>query len=444
MRIGVCIPCHEKHIKYIPQCLESIEHQTRKPDLVCIGISGSITPLELPIYSFPVKIIYTANNQCASTNRNAAARISYNMEALTFFDADDMMHPRRIEVIEQHLQYVDGLVHNHKLCSTNYRTLEYKNISWEDISKNLYTDGFKSSRDICGRVESQYGSITCGHFSCKINVWNTIKYPEGYGIGEDSEYVYNVYQKYKIGYSPDILSYYIRDDVIDEYFPQVSEHRPPVYSNYDNTEMKNVIDYLLSEQSPEREYPIVFNIGPDNNFKKILYNIEQLTRESELTKILSRISCKDIIEVWDYSITNCNILKVNNIEARHVPFRLSIERILEYRCLNVEKVYDIFFCGQMSEYRMNILDELRKKGKEVLIFDGNYSTERDINIGKSKLLINIHYNETYRVFESVRCEPWLASGFPVLSEESVDNDPRCTTVSYEKLVDKACEMLDGK
>ena len=42
MRIGVCIPCHEKHIKYIPQCLESIEHQTRKPDLVCIGIGSTV------------------------------------------------------------------------------------------------------------------------------------------------------------------------------------------------------------------------------------------------------------------------------------------------------------------------------------------------------------------------------------------------------------------
>jgi hypothetical protein len=92
---------------------------------------------------------------------------------------------------------------------------------------------------------------------------------------------------------------------------------------------------------------------------------------------------------------------------------------------------------------MKILQELRDRGKEVLILDNLYTAERDVKIGKAKLLINIHYNETYRVFELVRCEPWLASGFPVLSEESIDNDPRCITAPYDQLVQKACEMLDN-
>ena len=443
MRIGVCIPCHEPHIKYLEKCLESIEQQTRKPDLVTLSISGTMTPPDLPSYSFPIKLSHTSTKQCAGKNRNIAASLSYSMDILSFFDADDIMHPRRLETIEQHLQQVDAILHSHRQCSPKYRSIKLTDIPWEEISSVLRTDGFTSTRDICGRVQSIYGPVTSGHFSCKRGVYNAMQYPEGYGLGEDAEYVYRVHQKYRIGYSPDILSYYIRNDFTDEYVPYISEHRPPVYSNYNNSEMENLIEFLLSERSPERQHAIVFNIGPTNNTKKILYNIEQLTRHIELTKLLDRLKENDIIEVWDYSITNYNILKELFPKVRHVPFRLSIDKIMRYRALNTTKTYDIAFCGQNSDYRMKILQELRDRGKEVLILDNLYTAERDVKIGKAKLLINIHYNETYRVFELVRCEPWLASGFPVLSEESIDNDPRCITAPYDQLVQKACEMLDN-
>jgi hypothetical protein len=96
----------------------------------------------------------------------------------------------------------------------------------------------------------------------------------------------------------------------------------------------------------------------------------------------------------------------------------------------------------MGPYRQNILDQLKAKGIEVLILDGDYSLNRDVQIGKSKLLLNIHYDTTYKVFETIRCEPWLSSGFPVISETSLDDDPRAINVSYTNLVDKVCEVLE--
>jgi hypothetical protein len=168
-----------------------------------------------------------------------------------------------------------------------------------------------------------------------------------------------------------------------------------------------------------------------------------MTRESELNMTISRLKNPDIIEVWDYSSVNCEILKKEGLNVRHVPFKLSINKIIEYsNYKKINKLYDIAFSGQYSEYRLKILDELEKKGKKIFKCN-DYSEGRDIGIGKSKLLINIHYNETYKVFESVRCEPWLASGFPVLSESSIEDDPRCTTVPYNMLVDKACKILDS-
>jgi hypothetical protein len=56
--------------------------------------------------------------------------------------------------------------------------------------------------------------------------------------------------------------------------------------------------------------------------------------------------------------------------------------------------------------------------------------------------MNIHYGDTYNVFESARCEPWLKVGVPVISETSLDNDPRCISVDYDRLVETAISTLE--
>jgi hypothetical protein len=459
MRIGVCIPCHKPYLQYIEKCLESIENQTRKPDIVSISISEIDEPPILPPFSFPIEISITSDRQCQAKNRNIAAS-KIEVDIISFFDADDIMHQRRLESIEHAFeQDIDGFLHNNTQCSSKtYRTRPISSIFWEHTENQLYIDGFISSKDsICGRVESNYGGSTNGHFSCRQSVWKAIPFPEDHGLGEDCEYVYQVHHAgYKLGYTPDKLSYYIRDDfpedqalyILDSYTKYASQSRPPVYTNYRNTEINNVIDYLLSDKSPERTLPIFIidqvHEFPNTSFKKIIYNIEQMTREIMLTNNLPRMKQSDIIEVWDYSISNYNILKNHNLSVRHVPFKLNLDKILMYRNLQtLIKEYDIIFCGQMGDYRKHILDMLKSKGKKVFILEGDYTGNRDIEIGKSKLLINIHFNETYRVFETIRCEPWLASGHNVLTESSLDDDPRAISVPYDQLVNKACEILDS-
>ena len=459
MRLGVCIPCHKPYLIYLEKCLESIENQTRKPDIVSISISEvELAPI-LPVFSFPVEITVSSDKLCQGKNRNLAAS-KIDVDILTFFDSDDIMHKQRLELIEKAFEKgLDGFLHNNKEClSRQYRNRSLNNYFWESVTNEVYTDGFSTTKDaICGRISSIHGNITNGHFSCKKAVWKALTYPEMYGLGEDSHYVYEVYNAgYKIGYSPDKLSYYIRDDFpedpvlkeLDTYNLYTSKFRPQVYSNYKNTEINNVIDYLLSDKSPERDCPIfiidhVVNF-PQFTMKKIIYNIEQMTRQSMIDLILPRMKLIDIVEIWDYSITNYNILKNHGFVVRHVPFKLNIEKILEYRNLQVlDKSYDIAFCGQIGPYRQSILDNLKSRNKKILILDGNYTNIRDIEIGRAKLLLNIHFNETYKVFEYIRCEPWLSSGFPVISESSLDDDPRAINVPYNKLVDKVCDYLDS-
>lgn len=226
-----------------------------------------------------------------------------------------------------------------------------------------------------------------------------------------------------------------------------TSHRPPVYCQ-DPIYIRTIVNYLGSSSSPERNYPIVFSywcpVG--NPPKAIFYNIEQLTREDELERVLYRIHKSDIQEVWDYSKANVDILKSKGISAKYVPFTLPIPEILRYRSLHSSvKTHDVVFMGSQSPYRNRILDELEEKGIRVVRIINTYDEkERDILIGKATLLINIHYGPEYKIFERQRCEPWIASGFPVISEESLDTDPRCIHVPYESLVETVCNYLSSK
>jgi len=227
--VGVCIPCHAPNVKYLRICLQSIEQQTVKPDFVAISISGvAYTPF-FSSKSFPIYITTSNEAACAGTNRNRAASLIASLtDIITFFDADDIMHPRRIEFIHHHFMHenIDILLHSTQVHSI--RVIQGKDLSelpWNGLTGRIYTDHFITGRDcVCGRVwfdaEKVLGDKehprhlgTCGHVTCRTPVWLKVKVPEKFGPygGEDSEYVYRMYAEgYKLGFTPDILSWYIQ------------------------------------------------------------------------------------------------------------------------------------------------------------------------------------------------------------------------------------------
>lgn len=97
--IGVAIPCYRPHMSLVSTCLDSIEAQTVKPEKVVISCSSTTTLPEIHRdYSFPFDIITIPETKLASQNRNIAA--SYlDTDIVSFFDVDDVMHPRRLETI---------------------------------------------------------------------------------------------------------------------------------------------------------------------------------------------------------------------------------------------------------------------------------------------------------------------------------------------------------
>jgi hypothetical protein len=230
------------------------------------------------------------------------------------------------------------------------------------------------------------------------------------------------------------------------------EHKAVITDIFDTTDI--VTSFLLSDLCPPREHEVVYNHFAVNKIIQdvsgsgafIFYNTEQLTRPEVLTAVVNTIkSAGDrLVETWDYSQVNVDILAKEGITARLVPVKVCefYSNWLNERRAALPRTYDVGFCGILNKRRLDILTELKRRGKSVRAIHNMYSRARDSELLKCKMFVNIHFTEDYKVWESVRCEPLLHVGAPVVSENSLDNDPRCVNVPYEGLVDAVCAELD--
>jgi len=114
--IAVAIPCYRPHIQKLVRCLESIEAQTLKPEGVVVSCSSSREE-DIPEglasrFSFPLIVRTTPERRNAAQNRNTAAAIlldTFGAAVVSFFDADDVMHPQRLEFVRRVFMWLPGL-----------------------------------------------------------------------------------------------------------------------------------------------------------------------------------------------------------------------------------------------------------------------------------------------------------------------------------------------
>jgi len=115
--LGVVIPCHKPYILFLRDCLDSIEFQTVKPNKVVVVCSSS-KPEDIPPdyrkYSFDCEIITREEEYNQAQNRNKGAKY-IQTDYVTFFDADDVMHPQRIELIRKYMADTDILFHSFRV-----------------------------------------------------------------------------------------------------------------------------------------------------------------------------------------------------------------------------------------------------------------------------------------------------------------------------------------
>ena len=179
-------------------------------------------------------------------------------------------------------------------------------------------------------------------------------------------------------------------------------------------------------------------------------NIEHLTDKYTLEYIQRKLS--DKIDIYHHSPASVRIMG----RGKCIPYRITdAETDKLKRYLGEYKKYDVCIVGNCSKRRMHIVNELFSRMITVLTigqisrctgFNDKYDMtgdERDACIGEARILLNIHLRPCWTVYESIRCDRWVAAGMPVISEISVapGAPPGVIECSYDDIVNTVVREL---
>ena len=178
-----------------------------------------------------------------------------------------------------------------------------------------------------------------------------------------------------------------------------------------------------------------------------ILNIDSLFIICFLNNLIHMTILYPNIKIYDYSKSNIEILNKNNIHnTEFLEYEYNEEEVNYLKAHNNnEKIYDFGMIAYDKSVdhcprRKYIVEKLRNNGFTVNIACG-YNMERDIELSKCKIILNIHgklntnFSET-RTFEHLRCNRLLFSGFNILSEisciekEFIDKFPNLKFIKY--------------
>jgi hypothetical protein len=286
VNIAVCIPLHAPHLKYLDRCLRSIQYQTRKPDQIHISISSSTEEhmKQIRMLLFELKLFAKIHSHSekllAGANRNRAAKAAVESGAtiLSFFDVDDIMHPRRIEICEQHFlnnTSVTGILNRYIFGPKEAIDIDLNTIQWMPTTNALYENAF-NAYDLSGNtfnpiyLKGKYvlhnsikgiDYIAHGSPTVLASFWEKYPYSEMIRIGEDQHFTNKMVSiNNNLAYVPDTLSVYTTSDrtefdcvcaacnkhtVSDPSIEMIKKDRDSAYDSY----LKSVEDIAKSERN---------------------------------------------------------------------------------------------------------------------------------------------------------------------------------------------------
>ena len=207
--VGVAICCYHGHLSALSALFQSIDAQTRRPDHVvvsCSSTSPEDIPYDMGSYSFSLQIVTCREKKNAAQNRNTAA--SYlQTDIVTFFDADDLMHPQRIAAIHHGFSRHDAYVMLHSF-QTSPVFVPYQDYVYHVNQLEVCPYG---SIFVKGHLHDM--PIANGHCSVLRKILDEFTYPESaeYHGKEDTVFSARIIQKYPDHtlYASDVLSCYL-------------------------------------------------------------------------------------------------------------------------------------------------------------------------------------------------------------------------------------------
>jgi hypothetical protein len=154
---------------------------------------------------------------------------------------------------------------------------------------------------------------------------------------------------------------------------------------------------------------------------KLFYlNLEQTTRKNVLNFIIKINKSFPNINFIDYSYSNILLLK-NYINK---DIQLIEYPKCEYEIYNYPKIYDIAcikFKNSKSKRRKKIYYDMINAGLNVKDIEG-WGKERDNILFRCKILVNVHYDSGYNIFEEIRCNRCIYNDMIVISENCSFSD----------------------
>ena len=170
-----------------------------------------------------------------------------------------------------------------------------------------------------------------------------------------------------------------------------------------------------------------------------IFNMEQMT-------ILNRY-----LAIKQFYDAGFNLLGYSKVHAQcfpkeiYLPYQYNEEEINCLKSYSQEILYDVCIIPCNSAARSFIFYELKRLGVNIIDVTG-WGEERDKKIGQCKIILNIHFQENYQIYEHLRCDRWMFAGKTIISEDSLDCEKlKLTNVHfypYSELVMKTIEHLN--
>lgn len=170
-------------------------------------------------------------------------------------------------------------------------------------------------------------------------------------------------------------------------------------------------------------------------------NTEQLTR-FEWCQLINKY--KNLgITVFDYNYYHCKKYKLV-----HLPYVYNKHEIKQLRLLRRNSIRSdrlkIAVCMSMSQYRRDILNNLiTTYGNAIEITEVTCcGLNRDKQIAECDLLLNIHFDNSYKIYEHLRCDRWVWAGMPVITQSSLGLHKRCYNLDKSHIYQQGLIISD--
>lgn len=172
---------------------------------------------------------------------------------------------------------------------------------------------------------------------------------------------------------------------------------------------------------------VPFSILP-RDVKLVFVNTEQLTVPKKLQEY--RYFTRDpSIEVYDYSRANISISgRGTYLPIEEDKGETTLLKTLRDRFRHASHAFDVACVGSVTPYRTYLVNFLKQAGVRVDFIQG-FGIERDRRVAKCKILLNLHAEPSYKLYEPIRCERWRYAGMPIITEPCVDEVPPGVTTS---------------